>query len=214
MNFYKDIILDVDVNTCKRDCIQTGQEFCSYDKKAARLVIKLTKDCKPILAEHIKAIRLFIASSDAYGRVKDGFRLQEDINQFENGQACFVIPQEYLSYSGSVVVHIYVVFNDEVKNDAGQAFIIRFRRSAIDDSHGGNVIPNYLASFDDILENVKSVADEKMAAIESLGIDIGDYVKDYLSESPDIATKDYVNAKADVSDNVLMAWLFLESEGE
>lgn len=214
MEKYKDIVLNVDVNSKTRDCVLTGQEFCSYDKQAARIVVNTTKNGEPIQADSIKAIRLFMASSDRYGRIIAGMQYQTVIDQITNGQAIHVLPDEYLKYAGRAVIHVYVIFDNGPTNDAGQSFLINFKKSAIDDSEAENIVPNYFKSFDDILTEVQYVADEKIEEINSLGIDIGEFVKDYLAESPDIATKDYVNAKADVSDNVLMAWLFLESEGE
>lgn len=214
MGKYKDIVLDVDVNSSKRDCIPTRQEFRSYDQKSARIIINITKNKKSIPMDSIKAVRFFMASSDRYGCVVDGMLYKTDIEQVIDGKAILVLPDEYLHYSGRAVIHIYIVFVDGPTNDAGQAFLIDFKRSAIDSSNVENTVPKYIKNFDDILSEVQYVADEKMAEINSLGIDIGDLVKDYLAESPDIATKDYVDTKADVSDNVLMAWLLLESEGE
>jgi hypothetical protein len=214
MEEYKDIVLDVDVNTSKRDCKPTGQEFCSYDQQSARIVVNITKGGEPIQADSIKAIRLFMASSDGYGRIIAGMQYQTVIEKVTNGQVVHILPDEYLKYVGRAVIHVYVIFDNGPTNDAGQSFLINFKKSAIDDSEAGNIVPNYFKSFDDILTEVQYAADEKIEEISSLGIDIGEFVKDYLAESPDIATKDYVNAKADVSDNVLMAWLFLEAEGE
>lgn len=214
MEKYKDIVLNVDVNSKTRDCVLTGQEFCSYDKQSARIVVNITKNSEPIQADSIKAIRLFMASSDGYGRIIAGMQYQTVIEQITNGQAIHVLPDEYLKYVGRAVIHVYVLFDNGPTNDAGQSFLINFKKSAIDDSEAENIVPDYFKSFDDILTEVQYVADVKKEEINSLGIDIGEFVKDYLAESPDIATKDYVNAKADVSDNVLMAWLFLESEGE
>lgn len=214
MEEFKDIVLNVDVNTSKRDCKPTGQEFCSYDKQSARIVVNITKDGGPIKADSIKAIRLFMSSSDEYGRIIKGMQYQTIIEQITNGQAAHILPDEYLKYVGRAVIHVYVIFENGPTNDAGQSFLINFKKSAIDDSEAENIVPNYFKSLDDILTEVQYVADEKIDEINSLGIDLGEFVKDYLAESPDIATKDYVDTKADVSDNVLMAWLFLESEGE
>lgn len=214
MEEYKDIVLDVDVNAAKRDCVLTGKEFCSYDQQSARIVINISKNGQPIQIDNIKCIRFFLASSDGYGRIIKGMQYQTNVNHVVDGRATVVLPDEYLSYSGRAVVHIYIIFKDGPTNDAGQSFLINFKKSAIDQSEAGNVAPNYFQNFDDILSEVQYVANEKIEEINSMGIDIGEYVKDYLAESPDIATKDYVNAKADISDNVLMAWLFLESEGE
>lgn len=214
MEEFKDIVLDVDVNTSKRDCKPTGQEFCSYDQQSARIVVNITKNGEPIQAASIKAIHLFMASSDGYGRIIKGMQYQTVIEEISNGQAVHILPDQYLKYAGRAVIHVYVIFDNGPTNDAGQSFLINFKKSAIDDSEAGNIVPNYFKSFDDILTEVQYVADKKMEEINDLGLDIGEYVKDYLAESPDIATKDYVNAKADVSDNVLMAWLFLEAEGE
>lgn len=214
MDEFKNIVLNLDVNTSEKDCILTGQEFCSYDQQAARIIINMSKNKEPIKADSIKSICFFMASADRYGRIIDGMKYQTDIEEVINGQAVHVIPDEYLNYSGPVVIHVYIEFLKGPKNDAGQSFLINFKKSAIDSTNTENVVPNYFKKFDDIVSEVQYVADEKMAEINSMGIDIGEYVKDYLAESPDIATKDYVNAKVDVSDNVLMAWLFLEAEGE
>lgn len=214
MDEFKDIVLNVDVNTTERDCILTGQEFRSYDQRSARIIINISKNNNPIPTDRIKTIRFFMASSDGYGRVIEGMQYQTNIDYVVDGRATVVLPDEYLRYSGRAVVHVYVIFEGGPTNDAGQSFLINFKKSAIDQSEAGNVAPNYFQNFDDILSEVQYVANEKMEEINALGIDIGELVKDYLTESPDIATKDYVNAKADVSDNVLMAWLFLESEGE
>lgn len=214
MDEFKDIILNVDVNTSERDCIRTGQEFYSHDQQSARIVINITKSSEQIEADSIKAICLFMASADRYGRIVEGMQYQTEIEITADGKVMHVIPDEYLNYEGPAVIHIYIEFSSGPTNDAGQAFLINFKRSAIDLAQTENVIPNYFKKFEDVLSEVQYIADEKMKEIDALGIDIGDFVKDYLEESPDIATKDYVNAKADVSDNVLMAWLFLESEGE
>lgn len=214
MEKFKDIVLNVDVSTSQRDCIPTRQEFRSYDQKSARIIINITKNKLKIPADSIKAVRFFMSSSDQYGRIIDGMLYKKDIEQVVDGQAILVLPDEYLCYSGRAVIHIYIVFVDGPTNDAGQAFLIDFKRSAIDSSSVGNIVPTYIQNFDDILNDVQSAANEKMEEINSLGVDLGEFVKDYLAESPDIATKEYVDIKTDVSDRLLLAWLFLEAEGE
>ena len=212
MEVFKDIVLNVDVNTKQRECEQTNQEFWSYDQGAARIIINLTKNHQPIETSSVKKVRLFMASSDRYGRIVKGMQYQTDIELISGGQAVHVLPFENLYFSGRVVIYVYIMFADGPKNDSGQSFLIDFRRSAIDGSEAVNVMPLYFQSFDDILSIVQIAADKKMEELNKLGVDVEGLVNDYLAKYGDIATKEYVDQNAKVTDALLASWLRLESE--
>lgn len=186
----KDIVLNVDINTQDQLNFDTKQVWRSYDHDAAHLVLNLTKNGEKLSVETVQTVRVLITSLNPYGGVSKELAYQIDLPIDADSTASHTLPLNVIQYVGRIGVHVYVLFNDGSSNDAGQAFVIELRRSAIDKT-AEYVGQYYCTSFEQMLADVKakadSVSDEINHAIDWIG-----QAQENLETIAQDAVKDYV----------------------
>ena len=161
--------LTINVSSQSRTNMVTNTTFFTMDVGTAKKIINFTIENEPLDLTDATVMLAFDFVAEEKSKIidsKDGSVVIEDA---ETGRCSVILPNHLYEYTGDVLVHVYVMFNDGRSLDCG-VIVTRFEESWLDQELE-EMTDFYVKRFEDLAREIETRVSEMREDIESLRMD-------------------------------------------
>jgi len=123
--------LDINITAQSRTNVVTNTDFFTMDVETAKKIINFTSEGEPLDLSSATVLLGFEFVSANASKIIDSKDGSITIEDAANGRCSVVLPNHFYAYSGQVLIHTYILFNDGRSLDAG-IIVTNFTESWLD----------------------------------------------------------------------------------
>lgn len=154
---YKQHELTIDIGASSRTNIMTNTTFFTMDIKTGKKVINFTLNGERLDLTDATVMLGFEFVDEETTKIMDSKDGSIVIERPRRGECRVVLPNHLYQYSGPVLVHVYIMFDDGRSFDAG-IIVTEFKESWLD-SELEEMTEFYVKRFEDLAEEIRQRAD-------------------------------------------------------
>ena len=157
--------LTINVSSQSRTNLITNTTFFTMDVQTGKKIINFTLENEPLDLTNATVMLAFDFVAEQKSKImdsKDGSVIIEDA---ESGVCSVVLPNHLYQYSGDVLVHVYVMFEDGRSLDCG-VIVTKFEESWLDQELD-EMTDFYVQRFEDLADEIRERANEIKVEVEA-----------------------------------------------
>ena len=201
--------LTINVSSQSRTNLITNTTFFTMDVQTGKKIINFTLENEPLDLTNAIVMLAFDFVNTGTSKIIDSEDGSVTIENAEQGQCSVVLPNHLYEYSGQVLVHTYILFDDGRSLDAG-VIVTEFEESWLDQELD-EMTEFYVRRFENLADEIKERANVIRVEIEEAREDIENVktkIKQFKSDSQE-SIKDFVQ---ETKNNVVEAMNGVKSD--